>query len=69
MIAGGGVRPGVVVGATNSRAEYPVEREVAPHDLLATVYRLLDIDPGIHFRTSPGALFHSWIALKEFGSC
>ncbi|MBL8818464.1 MAG: DUF1501 domain-containing protein [Planctomyces sp.] len=49
MIAGGGVRPGVVVGSTNARAEYPVEREVAPHDLLATIYRLLDIDPAMHF--------------------
>jgi uncharacterized protein (DUF1501 family) len=49
MLAGAGIRPGVVVGATNSRAEHPIEREVAPHDLLATVYRVLDIDPTTHF--------------------
>lgn len=49
MLAGGGIRPGVVVGSTNSRAEYPVERELKPTDLLATVYRVLDIDPTIHF--------------------
>ncbi|RLS28478.1 MAG: DUF1501 domain-containing protein [Planctomycetota bacterium] len=49
MLAGGGLKQGVVVGATNSKAEYPVEREVAPHDLLATVYRVLDIDPTTHF--------------------
>lgn len=49
MLAGGGLQQGVVVGATNARAEYPVEREVAPHDLLATVYRVLDIDPATHF--------------------
>jgi hypothetical protein len=49
MLAGGGLQQGVVVGATNARAEYPVEREVAPHDLLATVYRVLGIDPGTHF--------------------
>ena len=49
MLAGGGLKQGVIVGATNARAEYPVEREVAPHDLLATVYRVLDIDPTTHF--------------------
>ena len=49
MLAGGGLKQGVVVGATNSKAEYPVEREVAPHDLLATVYRVLGIDPTTHF--------------------
>ncbi len=49
MLAGGGLKQGVVVGATNSKAEFPVEREVAPHDLLATVYRVLEIDPTTHF--------------------
>ncbi len=49
MLAGGGLQQGVVVGATSSKAEYPVEREVAPHDLLATVYRALEIDPTTHF--------------------
>ncbi len=49
MLAGGGLKQGFVVGATNSKAEYPSEREVAPHDLLATVYRVLGIDPTTHF--------------------
>jgi hypothetical protein len=36
---------GQVVGATTSKAEYPVERPLAPQDLLATMYRHLGIDP------------------------
>lgn len=44
MLAGGGVRGGTVVGATNSKAEFPVDRPLKPHDLLATVYHLLGID-------------------------
>ena len=49
MLAGGGLKQGVVIGETNSKAEFPVEREVAPHDLLATVYRVMGIDPATHF--------------------
>lgn len=45
LLAGGGLRMGQVVGATNARGEYPVERPLAPQDLLATVYRHLGIDP------------------------
>lgn len=44
MVAGGGLKQGTVVGATNPKAEFPVERPLKPHDLLATVYRVLDID-------------------------
>lgn len=44
LIAGGGIRTGQVVGATNSKAEYPVERALTPQDLLATIYRHLGID-------------------------
>jgi hypothetical protein len=44
LISGGGLRMGQVVGATTSKAEYPVERPLAPQDLLATIYRHLGID-------------------------
>lgn len=36
---------GQVVGATNSKAEYPTERPMAPQHLMATIYRHLGIDP------------------------
>ena len=44
LLSGGGLRMGQVVGATNSRAEYPLERPLSPKDLLATIYRHLGID-------------------------
>ena len=45
FISGGGLRMGRVVGATNSKSEYPLHNPVTPQDLLATVYRHLGIDP------------------------
>ena len=45
LLSGGGLRMGQVVGATNSKAEYPAEQPHTPQDLLATIYRHLGIDP------------------------
>ena len=45
LISGGGLKMGQVVGATNSKAEYPTERPCTPQDLLATIYRHLGINP------------------------
>lgn len=44
FIAGGGVRPGRVIGQTDSNAEYVVERPVTPEDLAATIYSCLGVD-------------------------
>ncbi len=44
LFSGGGLRMGQVVGATNSKSEYPTERPYTPYDMLATVYRHLGID-------------------------
>lgn len=44
-LAGGGVPGGIVVGASNAGGEYPVESPCTPQDLLATLYRLLGVDP------------------------
>jgi hypothetical protein len=54
MLAGGGLRTGQVVGATNARAERPVQRPLKPHDLCATVYRWLGINPSQTFRDFSG---------------
>lgn len=45
LVSGGGLRMGQVIGATNSKAEFPTERPYSPQDLLATIYRHLGIDP------------------------
>jgi len=44
LVTGGGMRTGQIVGATNGRGEYPVERPLSPNDLWATVYKFLGID-------------------------
>jgi uncharacterized protein (DUF1501 family) len=44
LLAGGGLRAGQVIGATDARGEAPSERALEPNDFLATVYRHLGID-------------------------
>jgi uncharacterized protein (DUF1501 family) len=44
LLAGGGMRMGQVVGATNAKAENVKERPLTPQNVLATVYHLLGID-------------------------
>ncbi|MGE3780293.1 MAG: DUF1501 domain-containing protein [Pirellulaceae bacterium] len=44
LFAGGGIRTGQVIGATDARGEAPVARPVHPEDFLATLYRHLGID-------------------------
>ena len=44
LFAGGGIRTGQVIGATDRRGEDAVERRVGPEDFLATVYDHLGID-------------------------
>ena len=45
FLAGGGLRMGQVIGATNSRGEHPVLRAMDSNCLLATIYRRFGIDP------------------------
>jgi hypothetical protein len=43
LFAGGGIRTGQVIGATDRLGEDPVERRVGPGDFLATIYHHLGI--------------------------
>jgi hypothetical protein len=45
FFAGGGVRGGQVIGATDRYAETPTTRGHSPADVAATIYRALGIDP------------------------
>jgi hypothetical protein len=54
LIAGGGLRMGQVVGATNARGEYPTADPLTPQDVLATIYRHLRIDPEHSFTDHTG---------------
>ena len=44
LMAGGGMRPGQVVGKSSPRGEYVAERPLDPQDVAATVYHHLGID-------------------------
>ncbi|MBI2805948.1 MAG: DUF1501 domain-containing protein [Planctomycetes bacterium] len=45
LIAGGGLRMGQVIGATDPRGENPRGRAYTPQNVLATLYHVLGIDP------------------------
>ncbi len=53
-MAGGGVVGGQVIGASDAVGESPADRPVSPSDLVATIYKLLDIDPGLELKTNDG---------------
>lgn len=54
LMAGGGLKGGTVIGQTNAKAEYPVERPLKPHDLLATVYKVMGINKDLAFNDFAG---------------
>jgi uncharacterized protein (DUF1501 family) len=45
VIAGAGIRGGIVYGETDKDAAYPASKPVSPEDLAATIYHALGIDP------------------------
>jgi hypothetical protein len=45
VVGGGGFRGGTVVGSSDAKGEYPKERPVYPWDLVASIYKLLGINP------------------------
>src|SRR5439155_24840595 len=45
VLAGGGVRGGVVHGASDRYAAYPAESPTSPAELAATIYHCLGVDP------------------------
>jgi len=54
MVAGGGLKMGQAVGATNSRAERPKDRPYKVPQLLSTLYRAIGIDAGLTFVNGAG---------------
>jgi hypothetical protein len=48
-LAGGGLRTGQVIGATDARGEQPVTRPIRVSNVLATLYQVLGIDPATTF--------------------
>jgi uncharacterized protein (DUF1501 family) len=54
LMSGGGIRPGVVVGATTKKGDQPADRALSPGDVLATVYQQLGIDGRQQFVNTAG---------------
>jgi len=54
LFAGGGMRMGQVVGETDARAEHPQGKPYIPHNVRATLYHALGIDPALTFRDFQG---------------
>ena len=53
-LAGGGVRGGQVIGASDATGESPADRPVTPADLVCTIYTLLGLDPASELQTDTG---------------
>ena len=54
LLAGGGIQPGRVIGATNSKGEKPASDPLGPEDLSATMFHLVGIDHTEVFYTPEG---------------
>ena len=58
LMAGGGLRVGQVIGASNSKGEVPVERPIGPLDILVMVYRHLGMDLNLQTINRAGRPIH-----------
>jgi hypothetical protein len=56
LIAGGGLKGGVVVGQTDDKGETVVERPVTPADLIGTIYDRLGIERNAMLQTPQGVM-------------
>ena len=54
VLAGGGVKGGQVIGASDRVGESPRDRPVTPADLARTIYTLLGVDPDRELHTADG---------------
>jgi uncharacterized protein (DUF1501 family) len=54
LFGGGGLKGGQIVGASEPRGGDVKERPVTPQDVLATIYRTLDIPLDLHFPDASG---------------
>jgi uncharacterized protein (DUF1501 family) len=61
IFAGAGIKPGVVVGATDGEGGTCVKDQVFTEDVAATIYRQLGIPLDTVFTTSDGRPVHFWV--------
>jgi hypothetical protein len=54
LLGGGGVKGGRIVGSTNRLGEAPQDNPKRPGDIHHTIYRVLGVDPDLHFLDHSG---------------
>ncbi|QDU30131.1 hypothetical protein ETAA8_52500 [Anatilimnocola aggregata] len=54
VLAGGGIKRGIVYGSSDKDAAYPIDKPVTPEDLAATIYTALGIDPHMQLADMQG---------------
>lgn len=54
VMAGGGIKPGIVLGATDKIGGSVTDRPIGPPDMAATILHALGIDPGAQLHTPVG---------------
>jgi uncharacterized protein (DUF1501 family) len=54
LMAGGGLKPGVVVGQTNALAEYVTDSPVSPQDIAATIYHVMGVPLHTWYKAQDG---------------
>jgi len=54
MLAGGRIRKGVIVGASDSNGAMPLDAPYRPENILAVLYNHLNIDPSQTFPDNSG---------------
>lgn len=57
LMAGGGIAPGAVYGASDAHGAYPADNPVSPEDITATLYAALGIDPATEITDALGRPF------------
>ncbi len=68
LLAGGGLRTGLVVGATDDQGQRPQGNPYGPQNVLATLYRVLEIDPNttvVDFQGRPRPLLDDTRPIAE----
>ena len=53
-LAGAGINGGQIIGSSDAVGESPKDRPVTPSQLIATIYKLLGVDPSEELRTADG---------------
>jgi uncharacterized protein (DUF1501 family) len=68
VLAGGGLKMGQAIGASDAKAEYPRERPLTPEDVLSTMYHFLGIDQNRDYLNEaqrPVKVLNSGTPIKE----